>query len=208
MPRRPSWCTALCRSATSAASSTSPRCRCTISPAASSTDLGENALADGLEDQLAVLRFWREATIAMRTDGVLSNVADWIPANQKSHMVGDVRHATFAGGGGDAARHYDYEYLTGPLPLAFYRSRSAVNEHPDAPRWCGARSSAPARPGRRPARGGRRRRLRRGAGGAARPADDRVTDPVAARRRRRRADDAPGPGSGGTHRPVITEIVT
>ncbi|MFR9807033.1 hypothetical protein ACL02T_32770 [Pseudonocardia sp. RS010] len=50
-------------------------------------DLGENSLADGLEDQLEVLRFWREATIAMRTDGVLYNMhAD--PANS-SHVVGD-----------------------------------------------------------------------------------------------------------------------
>ncbi len=50
-------------------------------------DLGENALADGLDDQLAVLRFWREATIAMRTDGVLFNM-DAEPANS-SHVVGD-----------------------------------------------------------------------------------------------------------------------
>jgi hypothetical protein len=73
--------------------------------------------------------------------GDVGTVADWVPAIVKSHMVGDVRHATFAGGGGDAteriverddaARYYDYEYLTGPLPLEFYRSRFAVNEHPD-----------------------------------------------------------------------------
>lgn len=37
-------------------------------------DLGENSLHDGLEDQLTVLRFWREATIAMRKDGVLWNM--------------------------------------------------------------------------------------------------------------------------------------
>jgi hypothetical protein len=37
-------------------------------------DLGENSLSDGLEDQLEVMRFWREATIAMRTDGVLYNM--------------------------------------------------------------------------------------------------------------------------------------
>lgn len=37
-------------------------------------DLGENALEDGLEDQLTVLRFWREATIATREDGVLFNM--------------------------------------------------------------------------------------------------------------------------------------
>ncbi len=49
-------------------------------------DLGENGLADGLEDQLAVLRFWREATIAMRTDGVLFNMHAE-PANS-SHVVG------------------------------------------------------------------------------------------------------------------------
>jgi hypothetical protein len=50
-------------------------------------DLGENTLADGLEEQLEVLRFWREATIAMRTDGVLYNMhAD--PPNS-SHVVGE-----------------------------------------------------------------------------------------------------------------------
>lgn len=37
-------------------------------------DLGENSLEDGLEDQLTVLRFWREASIAMREDGVLFNM--------------------------------------------------------------------------------------------------------------------------------------
>jgi hypothetical protein len=50
-------------------------------------DLGENDLADGLEDQLTVLRFWREATIAARTDGVLFNM-DAEPANS-SHVVGE-----------------------------------------------------------------------------------------------------------------------
>ncbi|GAA1271055.1 hypothetical protein GCM10009609_37690 [Pseudonocardia aurantiaca] len=50
-------------------------------------DLGENTLADGLDEQLAVMRFWREATIAMRTDSVLFNMhAD--PKNS-SHVVGD-----------------------------------------------------------------------------------------------------------------------
>ncbi len=50
-------------------------------------DLGENTLADGLAEQLEVLRFWREATIAMRTDGVLYNM-DADPPNS-SHVVGD-----------------------------------------------------------------------------------------------------------------------
>ncbi|HEY9417948.1 MAG TPA: hypothetical protein VIQ30_24575 [Pseudonocardia sp.] len=50
-------------------------------------DLGENTLADGLDDQLEVLRFWREATIAMRTDGVLFNM-NAEPANS-SHVAGD-----------------------------------------------------------------------------------------------------------------------
>jgi hypothetical protein len=73
--------------------------------------------------------------------GDVGNIADWVPAIEKSHLVGDVRHATFAGGGGDAteriverddaARSYVYEYLTGPLPLEVYRSRFAVQEHPD-----------------------------------------------------------------------------
>ena len=50
-------------------------------------DLGENSLADGLDDQLEVLPFWREATIAMRTDGVLFNM-DATPANS-SHVADD-----------------------------------------------------------------------------------------------------------------------
>ncbi|GAA5050703.1 hypothetical protein [Nocardia callitridis] len=50
-------------------------------------DLGENGLSDGLDDQLEVLRFWREATIAMRTDGALFNM-DADPANS-SHVVDD-----------------------------------------------------------------------------------------------------------------------
>lgn len=50
-------------------------------------DLGENSLTDGLDDQLEVLRFWREATIAMRTDGVLFNM-DAQPPNS-SHVVDD-----------------------------------------------------------------------------------------------------------------------
>nr|WP_249300074.1 hypothetical protein [Rhodococcus sp. 15-1189-1-1a] len=37
-------------------------------------DLGENSLEQGLDDQLTVLRFWREATIAMREDDVLFNM--------------------------------------------------------------------------------------------------------------------------------------
>lgn len=51
------------------------------------TDLGESSLSDGLDDQLDVLRFWREATIAMRTDGVLFNM-DAEPPNS-SHVVDD-----------------------------------------------------------------------------------------------------------------------
>ncbi|MCW4354719.1 hypothetical protein ONR57_15530 [Hoyosella sp. YIM 151337] len=50
-------------------------------------DLGEDSLSDGLDDQLEVLRFWREATIAMRTDGVLFNM-DAEPPNS-SHVIND-----------------------------------------------------------------------------------------------------------------------
>jgi len=50
-------------------------------------DLGERSLSDGLEDQLTVLRFWRQATIAMRTDGVLFNM-DADPPDS-SHVVSD-----------------------------------------------------------------------------------------------------------------------
>ncbi|GAA1271152.1 hypothetical protein GCM10009609_37830 [Pseudonocardia aurantiaca] len=47
--------------------------------------------------------------------GDVGNIADWVPAIERSHLVGDVRHATFAGGGDateriverdDAARWY------------------------------------------------------------------------------------------------------
>ncbi|KAA9160108.1 hypothetical protein FPZ12_018640 [Amycolatopsis acidicola] len=58
-------------------------------------DLGENSLADGLEDQLEVLRFWRAATIAMRTDGVLFNM-DAEPANS-SHVVDEALLAEIRG---------------------------------------------------------------------------------------------------------------
>jgi hypothetical protein len=46
-------------------------------------DLGENKL----DDQLEVLKFWRAATIAMRTDGVIFNM-DAEPPNS-SHVVND-----------------------------------------------------------------------------------------------------------------------
>jgi hypothetical protein len=74
-----------------------------------------------------------------RIGGDAANVADWIPALEKSHLVGDIRHVTFAGGGGDATerivehddagKYYVYEYLTGSLPLKHYRSRFEVAEH-------------------------------------------------------------------------------
>jgi Polyketide cyclase / dehydrase and lipid transport len=66
-------------------------------------------------------------------------IADWVPAIESSRLEGDVRHATFAGGGGDAterivehddaARSYVYEFLSGPLPLEVYRSRLSVRDH-------------------------------------------------------------------------------
>lgn len=56
-------------------------------------------------------------------------------------MDGDTRHATFAGGGGDAVerivehddagRSHLYEYLSGPLPLREYRSRITVDADGD-----------------------------------------------------------------------------
>jgi hypothetical protein len=58
-------------------------------------DLGENPLSEGLDDQLEVLKFWREATIAMRTDGVLFNM-DADPTNS-SHVVGDALMAEIRG---------------------------------------------------------------------------------------------------------------
>src|SRR4051794_21296572 len=63
-------------------------------------------------------------------------IADWVPAIESSRLDGDVRHATFAGGGGDArerivehdaaARAHSYEYPPGPLPPAGYASPPAV----------------------------------------------------------------------------------
>jgi hypothetical protein len=58
-------------------------------------DLDENKLSDGLTDQLEVLRFWREATIAMRTDGVLWNMDAEPP--DSSHVVGDELMAEILG---------------------------------------------------------------------------------------------------------------
>jgi hypothetical protein len=76
-----------------------------------------------------------------RIGGDVAGVAGWIPAIEASRLDGDVRHVTFAGGGGDATeriverddagRSYVYEYLAGPLPLTHYRSRFAVRDHVD-----------------------------------------------------------------------------
>lgn len=70
--------------------------------------------------------------------GDTGGIAGWVPAIEKAHLEGDLRHARFADGGGDAverivehddaARSYLYEYLSGPLPLQEYRSRITVHE--------------------------------------------------------------------------------
>ncbi|MGY1829724.1 SRPBCC family protein [Geodermatophilus sp. SYSU D01180] len=74
-----------------------------------------------------------------RVAGDAGAIATWVPAIESSRLEGDVRHATFAGGGGDATerivehddagRSYAYEYLSGPLALEEYRSRLWVREH-------------------------------------------------------------------------------
>lgn len=75
-----------------------------------------------------------------KTGGDTANIADWVPAIEKSSQEGDVRRATFVGGGvaserivehDDAARTYVYEYLSGPLALRSYRSRFTVRDHAD-----------------------------------------------------------------------------
>jgi Polyketide cyclase / dehydrase and lipid transport len=76
-----------------------------------------------------------------KVGGDVGNISEWVPAIETSHLDGDIRHATFAGGGGeateriverdDAARAYVYEYLSGPLALEEYRSRFAVQPHPE-----------------------------------------------------------------------------
>lgn len=74
-----------------------------------------------------------------RVAGDVGAIADWVPAIESCRMEGDLRHATFAGGAGDAterivehddaARAYSYEYLSGPLPLEVYLSRLSVQDH-------------------------------------------------------------------------------
>ncbi|MBK1787626.1 SRPBCC family protein [Prauserella cavernicola] len=80
-----------------------------------------------------------DPTAVWRIGGDTANIADWVPAIEKSHQVDDLRYATFAGGGGeaverivehdDAGRSYVYEYVSGPLALRVYRSRFAVRDH-------------------------------------------------------------------------------
>ncbi|RZL77628.1 MAG: SRPBCC family protein [Rhodococcus sp. (in: high G+C Gram-positive bacteria)] len=82
-----------------------------------------------------------EPELVWKIGGDTANVADWIPALEKSSQHGDLRHATFANGGGEATerivdhsdqqRRYVYDYVSGPLPLRSYRSTFAVNDHPD-----------------------------------------------------------------------------
>lgn len=68
--------------------------------------------------------------------GDVGRVADWVPAIESSSMAGDIRHATFVGGGDareqivsrdDEARTYTYRYLDGPLPLKVYESTITVH---------------------------------------------------------------------------------
>lgn len=74
-----------------------------------------------------------------RIGGDTANIARWAPAIDNSYQVGDLRYATFADGGGEAverivarddlARSYQYEYVSGPLRLRFYRSTFTVRDH-------------------------------------------------------------------------------
>lgn len=71
--------------------------------------------------------------------GDTGGVATWVPAIESSRMEGQIRHATFAGGAGDAreeivslddeSRSYTYRYLDGPLALDSYESTITV--HPE-----------------------------------------------------------------------------
>lgn len=77
-----------------------------------------------------------EPEAVWRVVGDTGNVASWVPAIESSSMQGAIRHATFAGGGGDAreeivsrddaARTYTYRYLDGPLALESYESTIRV----------------------------------------------------------------------------------
>lgn len=87
--------------------------------------------------------------------GDVGAVSDWVPAIESSHLEGDIRHATFADGGGDARERivtvdddghsYTYEYLDGPLPLDSYVSTFSVLTDPAGSRitWVAEFSAAP-----------------------------------------------------------------
>ena len=102
-----------------------------------------------------------EPAAVWRVVGDAGAIAGWCPAIESSRLEGDVRHATFAGGGGDATerivehddagRAYVYEYLSGPLALERYRSRIAVRDHADGAQVVWDADFAAAAPDEEPA---------------------------------------------------------
>lgn len=71
----------------------------------------------------------------------VGNIAHWIPAISAAHLDGDLRHATLTDGGevverivrvDDATRSYEYEFVEGPIPFSYYRSRFSVADNDGA----------------------------------------------------------------------------
>lgn len=63
-------------------------------------------------------------------------IADWLPALTTSELTGSERHCTLTNGAeleekiiehSDDERRYTYEIVSGPMPLASYRSTFAVD---------------------------------------------------------------------------------
>jgi hypothetical protein len=105
------------------------------------TDVFVEPRLGGLVDVTETIVIAADPDAVWKVAGDVGAIAEWVPAIESSRLEGDVRHATFAGGGGDAterivsrddaARSYVYEYLSGPLPLEVYRSRMSVRGHGD-----------------------------------------------------------------------------
>lgn len=93
-------------------------------------DLGEISLEEGLEDQLTVLKFWREATIEMREDGVLFNMdadpADSCRVVDEATLAGIVDMLEPADDGMRAALRKFGARLTGYAFLENCDARTAV----------------------------------------------------------------------------------
>jgi hypothetical protein len=75
---------------------------------------------------------------AWRIAGDPGSLAEWLPGAERLWFDGDVRHIVVAGAKSseritqrdEAARYYEYEYVSGPAPVRSYTARLSVREHP------------------------------------------------------------------------------